>query len=48
MVRFKDGTPTKVWLSQHANGEAFTFKALEKDTTGKRVRLIKTPLPTAL
>ncbi|KAJ4399185.1 hypothetical protein N0V91_009642 [Didymella pomorum] len=31
MIRFKNGTPKKVWLSQHANGEAYTFRALEKN-----------------
>jgi len=36
MVRFINGTPTYVWLSQHSNGEAFTFSALKKDSTGKR------------
>jgi hypothetical protein len=37
MIRFKNGTPKKVWLSQHANGEAYTFRALEKN--GARVSL---------
>lgn len=39
MIRFKGGKPRKVWLSQHANGEAYSFKALEKDKdgTGDRV-----------
>ncbi|KAJ4992948.1 vacuolar protein sorting-associated protein 62 [Stagonosporopsis vannaccii] len=36
MVRFQRGVPTTVWLSQHANGEAFTFTALEKNASGKR------------
>jgi hypothetical protein len=34
MIRFKDGVPQEVWFSQHGNGEAFTYKALEK--IGKR------------
>lgn len=36
MVRFANGTPTAVWYSQHSNGEAFTYKALNK--TSLRVR----------
>ena len=38
MIRFVDGVPKHVWFSQHANGEAYTFDALEKDASGKRVR----------
>ncbi|KAI9848345.1 MAG: hypothetical protein M1838_000561 [Thelocarpon superellum] len=30
MVRFSNGVPTAVWFSQHANGEAFTYDAVEK------------------
>ncbi|KAF3045794.1 hypothetical protein E8E11_007871 [Didymella keratinophila] len=30
MIRFKNNKPKKVWLSQHANGEAYTFHALKK------------------
>ncbi|KAF3035655.1 hypothetical protein E8E12_002050 [Didymella heteroderae] len=30
MIRFKGGKPKQVWLSQHSNGEAYTFDALEK------------------
>lgn len=37
MIRFKNRTSKKVWLSQHANGEAYTFRALEKN--GARVSL---------
>jgi hypothetical protein len=37
MIRFINGTPKYVWLSQHANGSAYTFKALQKDASGKRV-----------
>lgn len=37
MVRFVDGVPKYVWMSQHGNGEAHKFKALEKDESGKRV-----------
>ncbi|KAF1354131.1 hypothetical protein EJ07DRAFT_182773 [Lizonia empirigonia] len=36
MVHFVDGVPKYVWMSQHANGEAYKFKALEKDASGKR------------
>ncbi|KIN07778.1 hypothetical protein OIDMADRAFT_151604 [Oidiodendron maius Zn] len=34
MIRFRDGVPQQVWYSQHGNGEAFTYKAVEKE--GKR------------
>ncbi len=30
MVRFANGTPTAMWFSQHAFGEAFTYDAVEK------------------
>ncbi|KAE9378257.1 hypothetical protein N431DRAFT_541778 [Stipitochalara longipes BDJ] len=30
MVRFQNGTPISVWLSQHEYGQAFTYKALSK------------------
>ncbi|KAL8717114.1 MAG: hypothetical protein Q9225_005612, partial [Loekoesia sp. 1 TL-2023] len=30
MIRFANGTPTQVWYSQHAFGEAFTYDCLEK------------------
>jgi hypothetical protein len=30
MIRFKDGVPTAIWYSQHGNGEAFTYNAVEK------------------
>jgi Vacuolar protein sorting-associated protein 62 len=31
MIRFSsDGTPLEMWFSQHDNGEAFTYDALEK------------------
>ncbi|KAJ8610880.1 hypothetical protein MRB53_038268 [Persea americana] len=31
MIRFINGTPSYVWLSEHANGEAFTWAALPKN-----------------
>lgn len=34
MIRFVNGTPTWMWYSQHANGEAFDWTALE--FSGKR------------
>ena len=34
MIRFQDGVPQAMWLSQHSNGEAFTYDVLEKK--GKR------------
>ena len=30
MVRFQDGKPTEIWYSQHGNGEAFKYEAVEK------------------
>ncbi|RKF60310.1 putative vacuolar protein sorting-associated protein TDA6 [Erysiphe neolycopersici] len=30
MVRFKNGLPEALWLSQHATGQAFTYKAMKK------------------
>jgi len=30
MVRFQNGTPMYIWYSQHANGQAFTYRAVEK------------------
>jgi hypothetical protein len=34
MLRFVNGTPTEMWFSQHQNGQAFTYEAVEK--IGKR------------
>ena len=30
MIRFQDGKPQAIWYSQHGNGEAFTYTAVEK------------------
>jgi hypothetical protein len=30
MIRFQDGKPQQLWFSQHGNGEAFTYNAVEK------------------
>lgn len=30
MIRFKDGKPEAMWFSQHGNGQAFTYNAVEK------------------
>ncbi len=30
MIRFQNGTPQAVYFSQHASGEAFTYRAVEK------------------
>lgn len=30
MIRFVNGTPTHIWYSQHWNGEAYVFEAVEK------------------
>jgi hypothetical protein len=40
MVRFVNATPSAMWFSQHSNGEAFTYQAVEKGKDGKRVRLL--------
>lgn len=34
MIRFSNGQPQAIWYSQHANGQAFKYKATEKK--GKR------------
>ncbi|KAK6495996.1 hypothetical protein TWF481_002025 [Arthrobotrys musiformis] len=34
MVRFQNGVPSALWYSQHADGQAFTYEAVEK--LGKR------------
>ncbi|KAF2397527.1 hypothetical protein EJ06DRAFT_533129 [Trichodelitschia bisporula] len=36
MVRFVNGEPKSVWLSQHSGGQAFAYKTLQKDKTGLR------------
>ncbi|KAJ4303350.1 hypothetical protein N0V90_002243 [Kalmusia sp. IMI 367209] len=36
MIRFVNGSPKAVWYSQHANGSAYTFSTVLKDTSGKR------------
>jgi hypothetical protein len=30
MIRFQDGKPKEIWYSQHGNGEAFLYSAVEK------------------
>jgi hypothetical protein len=30
MIRFESGTPTWVWYSQHANGQAFKYSSVQK------------------
>lgn len=37
LVRFRDGEPESVFLSEHDFGEAYTYKAVEK--IGKRVSI---------
>ncbi|EKD21492.1 hypothetical protein MBM_00605 [Drepanopeziza brunnea f. sp. 'multigermtubi' MB_m1] len=32
MIRFQDGEPQTMWFSQHGNGQAFTYKAVEKES----------------
>ncbi|KAH9829518.1 Vacuolar protein sorting-associated protein 62 [Teratosphaeria destructans] len=36
MVRFENGVPTAVWYSQHSNGQAFTYQAVNKTSDGIR------------
>ncbi|KAI9798389.1 MAG: hypothetical protein M1825_005373 [Sarcosagium campestre] len=31
MLRFQDGVPQAIWLSQHRDGKAYTYEAIEKD-----------------
>ena len=31
MIRFENGDPVAIWFSQHGNGEAFTYNAVEKE-----------------
>jgi len=31
MIRFQDGQPKAIWYSQHGNGQAFTYRAVEKN-----------------
>ena len=31
MIRFINGKPTQMWFSQHGNGQAFTYTAVEKE-----------------
>ena len=45
MIRFQDGVPQAIWYSQHAEGQAFTYDAIDKE--GKRVRLFRS-LSTAV
>lgn len=33
MIRFRDGVPQAMWYSQHAEGQAFEYKVLEKEGT---------------
>lgn len=40
MVRFNNGIPSQIFLSQHQDGEAFTYDALEK--IGKRALIFAT------
>lgn len=37
MVRFLNGAPQAVWFSQHANGQAFKYSAVEKTSDGRPV-----------
>lgn len=37
VVRFHNGTPVEMFLSEHAGGASYTFRAMEKDASGNRV-----------
>jgi hypothetical protein len=37
MVRFANGVPQAMWFSQHANGQAFTWSAVEKTSSGRPI-----------
>jgi hypothetical protein len=37
MVRFSNGVPQAMWFSQHANGQAFTWSAVEKTSSGRPI-----------
>jgi hypothetical protein len=37
MVRFLNGVPQSMWFSQHANGQAFTWSAVEKTESGRPI-----------
>lgn len=30
MIRFQNGVPQAMWLSQHQSGQAFTYNAMQK------------------
>ena len=40
MIRFQNETPVALWYSQHSNGEAFTYEAVEKYSDGFRVSVV--------
>lgn len=40
VVRFHNGTPVEMFLSEHAGGASYTFRAMEKDASGQRVSLL--------
>lgn len=37
MVRFLNGEPQSIWYSQHANGQAFTYRTVEKTSSGRPI-----------
>jgi hypothetical protein len=37
MVRFINGQPQSIWYSQHANGQAFTYRTVEKTQDGRPI-----------
>jgi hypothetical protein len=37
MVRFLNGEPQAIWYSQHANGQAFQYAAVEKTESGRPI-----------
>ncbi|KAF2007248.1 hypothetical protein P154DRAFT_453943 [Amniculicola lignicola CBS 123094] len=36
LIRFRNGLPTEIWYSQHANGQAFKYPVVQKHTDGLR------------
>jgi hypothetical protein len=37
MMRFINGQPQSIWYSQHANGQAFTYRTVEKTQDGRPI-----------
>jgi hypothetical protein len=37
MIRFNNGTPESIWLSQHEAGEAFLYTTMHKTASGRPI-----------